>query len=135
MQYVYKTDLSFFQWIQTKPKAFERFSSSMAADTQFNRASIQACISQLFPENKEIDTRATLPGDEQVLLVDVGGGRGQILNSLRTQRPDLRGRLIVQDLPQEIQGREPAEGVEAMSHDFFTPQPIQGKTYCPFIRQ
>jgi len=36
---------------------------------------------------------------EDVLLVDVGGGVGHELISLKKRFPDLEGRLVVQDIP------------------------------------
>ncbi|TEY85897.1 hypothetical protein BOTCAL_0010g00370 [Botryotinia calthae] len=71
--------------------------------------------------------------EENVLVVDVGGGRGKVLNDLRMARPDLQGGMIVQDLPKEIDGREPTPGIRSMTHDFFTPQPIKG-AYTYFFR-
>lgn len=76
-----------------------------------------ADLNALFPQN----TTA-----EDALIVDVGGGRGRILDNLRKARPDLKGRMIVQDLSQEIDGRNPETDVEGLSHDFFTPNPIKG---------
>ncbi|EXJ62351.1 hypothetical protein A1O7_02785 [Cladophialophora yegresii CBS 114405] len=72
-------------------------------------------------------------------LVDVGGGQGQsiiqILKSFPTLQPD---RMVLQDLPEPIaQGNESKllpEGVKAMVHDFWTPQPVRGaKAY--FLRR
>lgn len=65
--------------------------------------------------------------DDTPLLVDVGGGIGPDAIEFRSKHPSVPGRLIVQDLPGAIpptllQDR----GIEFMSHDFFTPQPIKG---------
>lgn len=70
-------------------------------------------------------SKNTYKPDEPVLLVDIGGGRGQIIEDVRKKRPILKERMIVQDLSQEIEGRAPVEGVEPMSYDFFTPQPVK----------
>lgn len=64
--------------------------------------------------------------DEDVLLVDVGGGIGQDLLKFHAKNPDLRGRLILQDLPDVVNNAKVPEYIEAMGHDFFTPQPIHG---------
>ena len=130
VHYVSESDISFFQWIESQPKALERFSASMAADTRFNQMEIQATLCSLLPENEVPEGNGLLSEEGEVLLVDVGGGRGQALADLRRARPDLRGRLIVQDLPQEVEGRDVIDGVEAMPHDFFTPQPIKGRIKC-----
>jgi hypothetical protein len=67
---------------------------------------------------------------DQVTIVDIGGGRGQFLERLRKQSPDLPGRFVLQDLQQSIHLLKESEGglcFEAMAHDMFTPQPIIGK--------
>ena len=65
----------------------------------------------------------------EVLIVDVGGGRGQDLVRLAERYPKARdaGRMIVQDLPSTIE-KLPVllHNIEAMPHNFFRPQPIQG---------
>ncbi|KAL6716758.1 hypothetical protein ACLMJK_006326 [Lecanora helva] len=88
----------------------------MAASSASQEGPLTAKMSSLFP-----DEDASQP----ILIVDVGGGRGQILEALRRARPDLKGQMIVQDLPREVDGRQSSEDVQAMSYDFFTPQPIQ----------
>ena len=63
-------------------------------------------------------------GSESVMMVDVGGGYGHQIELLREAFPDIPGDLIVQDLP-AMQGPN-LPGVEFMSHNFWTPQPIKG---------
>ena len=127
--YANQTDMGIFEWLQTKPDQLALFSASMQASTKLRRHSTMATISSQFPiESRAATTNGTQSAaqDEKVLLVDVGGGRGQIIQDVRIQRPELKGRMVVQDLSQEIEGRLPVNGVEAMSYDFFTPQPIKG---------
>lgn len=69
---------------------------------------------------------------DQVAIVDIGGGRGQFLERLRKQCPDLPGRFVLQDLQQSIDLLERTEKgfcFEPMAHDMFTPQPIIGKLF------
>ena len=127
--YANETDLGLFEWLQTKPDQLALFSAAMQASTELRRHSTIAAISSQFPVGRPVVKANGTPGsaqDEKVLLVDVGGGRGHIIRDVRAQRPELKGRMIVQDLSQEIVGREAANGIEAMSYDFFTPQPIKG---------
>jgi len=68
---------------------------------------------------------------EDVLMVDVGGSSGHDLVSFRSNHPDIPGRLILQDLPEAIEaaqvaGELQAKNIEAIEHDFFTPEPITG---------
>lgn len=62
-------------------------------------------------------------------MVDVGGAGGHELLGFKKAHPDLHGRLVLQDLPAVIDAVDSkalaAAGVEAMSHDMLTPQPIQ----------
>ncbi|KIX95069.1 uncharacterized protein Z520_09379 [Fonsecaea multimorphosa CBS 102226] len=76
---------------------------------------------------------------DRATLVDVGGGQGQsiiqILQAFPSLRPD---RMVLQDLPEPIaQGKDSKllpDGVTAMVHDFWTPQPVKGaKAY--FLRR
>ena len=63
---------------------------------------------------------------DEVVFVDVGGGSGHQCLNLRKTFPDLKGRVILQDLEGPIRGRLEHAGVEAMVHDIFKPQPIKG---------
>ena len=122
-QYAHGTNLNMYDWLQTQPDQLATFSAYMAAATQIQEGSLLRTITSLLPA-----TKADYSHDQinRIVLVDVGGGRGQALNKLCQQRPGLKGRVIVQDLPNEIEGRDPAEGVEVMPFNFFTPQPIRG---------
>lgn len=69
-------------------------------------------------------------GAEEVAIVDIGGGRGQFLERLRKQCPELPGRLVLQDLPQLVRPLKETEKdlcFEPMEYDMFTLQPITGK--------
>ncbi|KAI4157937.1 MAG: hypothetical protein L6R39_000569 [Caloplaca ligustica] len=64
---------------------------------------------------------------DTILIVDVGGGRGHDMEAFRSAFPQQEGKLIVQDLPTTIDDiNHLASGVEAMKHDFFSPQPVKG---------
>ena len=59
--------------------------------------------------------------------VDIGGGRGLALLKLRAGCPTLAGPLILQDR-REVLDSIPADelpGVEKITHDFFTRQPVE----------
>ena len=67
--------------------------------------------------------------EDTVLLVDVGGGGGHVLQDFVDQKGKRKNRLIVQDLPAAVSAAKELQslGIEAMSYDFFTPQLVQGK--------
>lgn len=73
----------------------------------------------------------TPEAQEPVLLVDVGCGRGQALTQVRRMRPNIKGRMVAQDLPEVIAEREVDEGIENMAYDFLEPQPVQGVYFLP----
>jgi hypothetical protein len=63
------------------------------------------------------------------LIVDVGGSRGHDLRDFRLKYPHLQGRLILEDLDEVIQAAKATEdlqGIEAIVHNFFEPQPVKG---------
>lgn len=113
-----------FEWLQTQPEKLAVFGATMAAANALKTTGVVATLSRLFPF--ETDNRVGT-SENVVLLVDVGGGKGNLIERFRGQRSDLAGRMIVQDLAKVIEGREAIEGIELMVHDFFTPQPIKGK--------
>lgn len=60
-------------------------------------------------------------------FVDVGGGKGHECQLLLEKFPDMRGKLVVQDLPFVIDDiRHLDSRVEKMYHDFTKPQPVKG---------
>lgn len=65
--------------------------------------------------------------EEDVLVVDIGGGVGHDLLGFRERHPSLKGRLVLEELPHVIdQVADKLEGVELVKHDFYTLQPIEG---------
>lgn len=63
-----------------------------------------------------------------VFMVDVAGGRGHDLQEILGKHSDLPGALVLQEQQSVI---EEATGLDSrirpMVHDFFSPQPVQGK--------
>lgn len=127
-QYAMGMKLNMFEWMQMQPDKLAIFSACIAASSTMRSAKLRATISGLFPDGGVEAHGSDGEVEKEVLLVDVGGARGKTLEEVRSHRPDLKGRMIVQDLPQEIDGREKSSGVEGMSHVFFTPQPVVGMT-------
>ncbi|KAK4907421.1 hypothetical protein LTR49_023567 [Elasticomyces elasticus] len=62
----------------------------------------------------------------EVLMVDIGGGRGHELLRVAEKFPATKGRLILQDLPDVIEQALQSDRIELMAYDFFTPQPVKG---------
>ncbi|KAB8298688.1 hypothetical protein EYC80_000865 [Monilinia laxa] len=66
--------------------------------------------------------------DDTVLPVDIGGGQGHAITTIKKLIQETKGRMILQEREEVI--REIIDlgfvGIEKMSYDFFTPQPIKG---------
>lgn len=75
-----------------------------------------------------VEERFSGTGPQEPLIVDVGGGLGHVLVSLKTKFPELKGKMIVQDLQVVVDSIKPGDlpaGIEAQGHDFFTEQPVK----------
>ncbi|CZR66315.1 related to O-methyltransferase B [Phialocephala subalpina] len=112
--------LNMFEFLAKDPVRFKNFNAAMEAKTAQTTLPYD-----LFPFQEEFSKVETT--DETVLLVDVGGGNGQATTAIRALCPEIKGKMILQDQPQVIDGiADPLPGVEKMGYDFFTPQPIKG---------
>lgn len=103
------------------PKNFENFNLFMAT-----RRENQTTWIDRYPVREE----ATGLSQQRALFVDIGGGVGHQCADFKAKYPDLRGRVILQDLPLAVKHAILTPGVEAMACDFMTPQPIKGR-HCP----
>lgn len=134
---------SFWKILEEDPEYKRDFDLYMAARRQ---GDLVPEWFQLYPVGTELTPPTTAPsggsssssntgslktGKGDVLLVDVAGGRGHDVGKFRAQFPQLPGRCILQDLPEtiaQVRQTTPPPGVELMEYDFFTPQPIKGKS-------
>lgn len=66
-----------------------------------------------------------------VVFVDVGGGKGQECEKLRKKVPDLTGRVVHQDMSGPLERAPAIDGVEKMAYDYFTEQPLKGINSTP----
>lgn len=67
-------------------------------------------------------------GPETPIFVDVGGGAGQQCVALRKRFPNLKGRVVLQDLPSVLDKAITGDDVEKMGYDYLTEQPVKGET-------
>ena len=127
--FAHQTELNMYEWLQAHPEQMEIFNDFQSANARLNEGSVQRILkSLLLPAGDSFGTDSGLSGqgEHRVLFVDVGGGRGESLRIFRRNHPEIRGRIVIQDLPKVVEGQEVIEGVEAIAHDFFTEQPIKG---------
>lgn len=63
-----------------------------------------------------------------VALVDVGGSQGHVLEDVRRHLPNLKGRLVLEELPETLESVKVPEGVETVPYNFLEAvQPIKGE--------
>lgn len=110
---------------------FEHISQSPARATRLNDAMVaeDSLLAEigLYPFGS---TLSPLAQPDIATIVDVGGGRGHILRQLKESLAGIPGRYILQDRESVIADNGPemeSHGIEPMAHDFFNPQPVQGK--------
>lgn len=123
------TDLAFFEWLVSTPPHLQHFDSFMTA---YRAGKVEWHESGFYPVSERLITgyRGS-PTTSDVLLVDVGGGRGHDAATFATLHPSHPGRIILQDREPVIAGVLASSGgttlpFEAQAHDFFTPQPVRG---------
>ncbi|TGO53354.1 hypothetical protein BCON_0125g00200 [Botryotinia convoluta] len=136
-QYTMNTEMNYFDWVHTQPRDLEIFSAAMQGSSQRSQGATAKLVSSQFPLSDVLNCgtkKSEELEEENVLIVDVGGGRGKVLNDLRIARPDLQGGMIVQDLPKEIDGREPTPGIRSMAHDFFILNQLKRRGAHLFLR-
>ena len=124
-QYGHRTHLSFWEYLKEKPERMTIFNSGMRSLATIGGASRSAGF---FPFDEELGKYDL--GDDDVAIVDVGGGRRQALEAIRQAFPGLKGRMVLQDVREVIEDAR-AKGlpsfIEPMVSSFFESQPVKGK--------
>ena len=120
-QWTFNTQKSYFEWTHSSIERSTDLNTSMKA-----MRSTRSHWTEWYPVQTKLLADATT-GPQDVLIVDVGGGKGHDLESFLRHFPAAKGRLILQDLPQTLDEIADLEaGIELLPHDFFRTQPILG---------
>ena len=123
-QYGHRTKLGPFEYVKEDPERTKVYNSAMQSlatigDAKKSAGSFPYC--NVMGEEEIMDT--------DVMIVDVGGGKGQALRAIKQVFPNLKGRMILQDKPEVIEDAK-ASGlpsfIEPMAASFFELQPIKG---------
>ncbi|KAL8723149.1 MAG: hypothetical protein Q9225_000490 [Loekoesia sp. 1 TL-2023] len=110
------TELDFFPWAKQNPEKLAWFQKLMSVPRDGEWFDVVP-----FSNDCSVD---------RAQFVDIGGNIGHQCRRLKAKYPELRGRIICQDLEETIRSAPPmVPGVEMMAHDFFKPQPIQNAKY------
>jgi hypothetical protein len=124
LQAAHMTDLPFFDWIVATPPQLANFSAFMSA---YRAGKANWYDPSFYPvAERLIDGFDT--SKNEVLLVDVGGGRGHDVQLFAAQHASHPGKLVLQDREPVIASIEKQDELPfaCQAHDFFTPQPIKG---------
>ena len=124
-QFGHKTPLAFYDWLKAHPEDLAKFNNHMTGYSEQENWMNPGCYPVKNLLGKGADGRA-----DAVLLVDMGGGLGQVIEEFNRKYPSLPGRLILQDLPavtKKVAGKIHHD-IEPMEHDFFTRQPVIGRS-------
>ncbi|OCL08854.1 S-adenosyl-L-methionine-dependent methyltransferase [Glonium stellatum] len=113
-------ETTFFSWLEQHPYNATEFNIFMGV----HRTGVKTWL-----DHDEIchalhNTHEAEVKENEVAFVDVGGGIGQQCKALRAKYPELKGRVILQDLPQVIHEAEVDGTIEAISIDFLEHQPV-----------
>jgi hypothetical protein len=124
LQAAHTTDLPFFDWLVATPPHLADFSAFMSA----YRAGKANWYDKGFYPVAERLIDGFDKSKNEVLLVDVGGGRGHDVQLFSAQHASHPGKLVLQDREPVIASVENQEELPftCQAHDFFTPQPIKG---------
>ncbi|KAF1915348.1 sterigmatocystin 8-O-methyltransferase [Ampelomyces quisqualis] len=123
-QFATQTKLHLFDYLQTQPALFADFNLFMGAvaNSQKNKWDwwdIEGRLIAGFDATKS-----------DVLLVDVGGGKGHDIQDFQNKfGAKTEGKLVLQDLPKLIKGIKDGaleSSIVKMGYDFFEEQPVKG---------
>lgn len=114
----HKTDLPAFVWGAQKPEMMQDFMMWMGA--------IYGDRPTTFLDAFDMSKHCAGSTAEDVVFVDIGGSVGHQCALLKGKLPELKGRVVLEDLPQVVPQAIPIPGLEAMGLDMWQGQPIKG---------
>ncbi|KAI1418395.1 S-adenosyl-L-methionine-dependent methyltransferase [Hypoxylon sp. FL1857] len=119
---------TFFDWLKNRPENARSFNVFMTSHrtgvkTWLDRPEVIKEITDAF---KKV-TAGKEGGEEKgVLFVDIGGGIGHQCKAFKKRVPDLKGKIVLEDLPEVVANADLEEGIEKIGLDFLNGQPVQG---------
>jgi demethylsterigmatocystin 6-O-methyltransferase len=117
------TELPAFIWALTQPKMVEDFHMWMAA--------VYGDRPTTWLDVFDIPKHCESSADEDVIFVDIAGGIGHQCALLKAKYPELKGRVVLEDLAMVIPQAIPTPGVENIAIDMWQKQPIKGEFTKP----
>lgn len=118
LQFAKGTKLHYFDWLANHPRFQHAFNIVMTISRKGR--------GQPWYDYYPVESKLRVDSPKTPVLVDVGGGIGHDLKVFKKAHPKLTGKLIVEDIPVVISSITTLPpGIEAVDHDFFSPQPVQ----------
>jgi flavine halogenase len=111
------TELGLFPWLKQHPDISKDFQSLMGVPKEGN------CLDVI-----SLNDDAGRDEYQGPVFVDIGGNTGQQAKALVAKYANLAGRVVVQDRAETVKSAMSIDGVQMMAHDFFSPQPVKGKS-------
>jgi hypothetical protein len=123
LQAAHSTDLPFFPWLVATPPHLDEFDNFMSV----YRAGKANWFDPGFYPAAERLFKGFNGSYNEVLLVDVGGGRGHDAQQFVARHESHPGKVILQDREPVVESIKDKEKLpfECQVHDFYTPQPVQ----------
>lgn len=115
-----EVDKDYFEVMQGHPPAQDIFDDAMSATTVVSAKAATG----IFPFD-QLEHQF----EDGVVLVDVGGGKGQMIKIILEAYPHIKGRFVLQDLKMVVAGGTivPRDRVDVMPYDFLKEvQPVKG---------
>ena len=124
-QFGNNTPLAFYQALSRNPEARDAFDMQMQNNVKAERMHHHTGFASIYDFEGVIGPLINSADD--VALVDVGGSRGHVLEDVIQHLPGLKGRLVLQDLPETLQDVDLDSRVELCPYNFIdSQQPIKG---------
>lgn len=125
-QYAWKSKMPFFPWLEAHPPNVTNFAQFMSA---YREGKPSWFDSGFYPVTERL-FEGFDANYSDVLLIDVGGGRGHDLLGFAARYPSHPGRIMLQDQAAVVAAIEvAAPPFEPQVHDFFTPQQVRARAY------
>lgn len=124
-QYGNNTPLSFYQAMSMDPLVRSSFDAQMSNMVKMERMKHQTGFATIFDFDGVV--APLVKTYEDVAVVDVGRSRGHVLEDVVKHLPGLKGRLVLEDLPEVLDGVARGGRIETVPYNFLEgEQPIKG---------
>ncbi|KAJ2983280.1 hypothetical protein NQ176_g796 [Zarea fungicola] len=120
-QYWKGRDHDFFNDVTSEPELAAHFHDAMQCHSKYNLTPWL----EIYPTENILKSGKYRPNCP--LVVDIGGSKGHDLEKFHHRHPNIPiGSLILQDLPDVVEGLKLPEAITPQAYNFFEEQPVKG---------